>query len=94
MKTLSLQAAISLLHTASAVIVDDSYVTFAGLDLDDDEDVFLTLSHDDPEGLSYSEQFNRADNQTVEIDGRGRLIFTNTQGDKTAVQLLTNMRAE
>ncbi len=88
MKTISLEAAISILASCTAVYVDGFYVTFPNLIEPEnrDEGVFLELAKE--ENDVAEEHFNEKDNALVEVSFNGELILTTTLGQKTTVMPL------
>jgi len=86
MKTIPLSKAIELLESAKAVIVDNSYVTFANTDNDY---YFLCLAQDEASVQSGLEEcFEAADNETVKVTEDGQLLLENTLGDHSCITLL------
>lgn len=86
-----LVAALSILDACSAVIVDDSYVTFPNLIEEDDRETpgeVLRLGMGDPNDDATTERFVEADNQRVVIDDQGRLVLINTMKQTTKVMPL------
>ena len=91
-KTVTLQEAYLLLEGASALIIDDNTLVYAGLnDLEgDDTNEFLYLTWDD-EGLEYRLVFQEGDNQQVKIAGSSLFLYdtdAEDQEDHTQVTLL------
>lgn len=84
MKTIPLNEAIELLAACTAVYVDDETVTFPEIfeEEERDEGVFMNIE------ATGSEVFKIQDNENPEVDADGRLILTNTDGEKTRLMLL------
>jgi hypothetical protein len=80
MKTITLAQAIEILADCSAVIVDDSTVTYPNVfEADNNEDgIFLEVE------TRATEQFCESDNETASVDDKGRIILVNTFNENTA----------
>ena len=82
MKSIPLKKAITILDNCTAVYLDDTSLVFPAINWN--ENYFLTLNSDN----GGEENFINKDNGVVEIDSYGRLILTNTRGEKAYVMPL------
>jgi len=88
MKKITLKEAVELLYECSAVITEDYTVTYPSVF--EDEEVFLIVQWDDEDGQTFSYNFNKADNQEVEVE-LSNMYLTDVEGASMCLMLLTRM---
>ena len=67
MKYISLDQAVSILESSSAVIINDQNQAVVYVGLNDDDEEFLNLKYE-CEGLEYNFHFEKSHNERVRID--------------------------
>lgn len=90
MKTITLLAACALLENCSAVIWDDTYVSYPSIaDLTgEDENEFLYLSVD-----NSNVKFAEGENRTIKVVGSS-MFLVDTDGDECQITLLNPVNLE
>lgn len=98
MKTITLNEAYKILEDASAIIINDSVLTYAELaDLKNDEsNEFLYIEWDE-EGEGYNLKFCEGENKEVKVSGSSIFLYdidADGEEDHTQITILTTKELE